>query len=97
MDYDQSSLVLTESLNTATISNDYSTALIMGAIVGWFAHSLIMGFVASAIASYNERRQAHAFFAGFFFGAIGVAAYMIMGESVELRVRLEQKALKKLK
>jgi len=97
MDKDQANQVLTETLNGSTASDDSSAAIIMVSVVIWFVLSMIMGFVASAIANYNERRQVHAFFAGFFLGPLGVIAYMIMGESIDLRVRLEQKALKKIK
>lgn len=89
---------LIEALNEAQsrTAPDYSTT-IFAIVAIWFVVSLVMGIVAAAIAEYNERRPFHAFLAGFFFGPLGVVAYMIMGETVELRVHLEQKALREQK
>ena len=88
---------LIEALNEAQAKTAPDSMTIFAIVAIWFVASLAMGIVASAIAEHNERKPFLAFLAGFFFGPLGVVAYMIMGETIELRVYLEQKALKELK
>jgi hypothetical protein len=88
---------LVDALNEAQANSTSDSMTIFAIVAIWFVASLAMGIVASAIAEHNERKPFLAFLAGFFFGPLGVVAYMIMGESIELRVYLEQKALKELK
>lgn len=95
MDQYQTAGELTNTLNSSTQSG-LSGYWVIGIISAAIFLAFIYGCVAASIANYNERSRLHAFFAGFFFGPLGIVAYMIMGESIELRVHLEQKALKEL-
>lgn len=61
----------------------------------WVVQALICGFVTVAIAQANERSKFLAFFAGFFMGTLGIAMYAIMGETIELRVAIEEQERKK--
>lgn len=87
---------LTKAINNSS-QLGISGGWIIGILAVSFVMALIFGCVAASIANYNERKRLNAFFAGFFLGPLGVVAYMIMGESIELRVHLEQKALKEIK
>lgn len=57
--------------------------------------AIICGFITMAIAHHNERSKFIAFIAGFFMGTLGIAVYAIMGETIELRVALEEKERRK--
>lgn len=52
---------------------------------------VIFGITTGAVAKYNERSVFAGFMTGFFLGPMGLCTYMIMGESIELRVHLEDK------
>jgi hypothetical protein len=95
MDQYQTTEELTNTLNNS-VQSGISGYWIIGILVASLLIAILFGFATASIANYNERRRLNAFFAGFFLGPLGVVAYMIMGESIELRVHLEQKALKDL-
>lgn len=70
---------------------DFNTiALIVIAI------SVICGFVTMAVAITNHRSAFLGFLSGFFLGQLGIAAYMIMGESIEYRIEVEEQIRDKL-
>ena len=81
-----------DDINQTSTGVDFNVVMTVSVVA-----MLIFGIVTAFVAKHNERSVIPAFFSGFFLGPIGLASYMIMGESIELRVYLEQKALIKLK
>lgn len=57
---------------------------------------IICGFVTMAIAEENGRGKGTAFIAGLFLGILGIMIYAIRGESIELRVAIEERERRKL-
>ncbi len=53
-----------------------------------FGLNILIGIITAIVATRNERSGFLAFFAGLFLGVLGLMTYMIMGESMELRLRM---------
>ncbi len=58
--------------------------------------AIICGIIATFIAHENERSKSLAFVTGFFLGPLGIAIYAIIGETIELRIAIEEKERRKL-
>lgn len=75
----------------------YLTLSTQETIIICAAVGLVCGVINIFISAYNHRSGVLAFVTGFLLGPLGIITQMIMGESIEYRVKVEERTKQELR